>query len=205
MKFYLELSNNIETYRLQKDDSWRPIGERSIKETDFLTESSQEIMLKQKVDSTITIGDKTWKVNTSESMFGETDKLYYDAHVLRTNTPETPSKEQLISTIRNGNDAINNSLILNVYGKFELRNFAKVNLSIEDPTIVVRNETFGAGNEYVGEKAANHKSFIDDIYACTLENWLNHLKTGGTNMYSDTRATKSVGDILLDIEQFNKK
>lgn len=200
MKFYLELTDDSETYRLQKDDSWRKITEMNICDSDYTSTNGNEVMLKQKVDSTIELEGKKRELNSTSRTFGQGNVLDYNAFVLRKEFPETPSKEQLVATIKNGNDSINNSLVLNVNGLFELRNFNSINLSIQDPTIVMRNETFGAGNEYVGESAANHIDFINDIYSSALEYWYDHLKTGATNMYSDSRASNGIEHNLKEIE-----
>jgi len=201
MKFYIELTDDISTFRLQSDLSWRKIETRDIQDIDFLTPDVYELIKIQEVNGQIKLNNKNWKLNPTSSLFGEKQKLNYRIFTIRCIKPPIPSRDQLISVIAQGDDRINNSLILNVHGLFELRDFYTLNLSFKDPTIVLRNETFSAGNGYVGKDAAKDANLIKGLYAVSLYHWLIHLQNGLTNMYSDTIMTdKPINELIKEIE-----
>lgn len=185
MKFYIELSNYIDIFRLQKDGNWREVGNKDILESDFVTNDQSELIKIQKVDAEINIGGKDWLLNPAKRSKNKLDTLYYFIRVSRDIIPDNPSREQLVAVIRNGNDSVSNTLILNIDGKFELRDFFKLNLTFEDPTIVFRNEAFMAENDYVGIAASEDKQHIDDIYNVSIRHWESHLEYGITNIFSD--------------------
>lgn len=137
---------------------------------------------------------------TSGTLF-EDGVLDYKIYVHRTIKPEIPSLNQLINTIANGNDAQTNKLLLNTDGKYELIDVELINISIEYPNVVVRNEAFIAGNEYVGIEASKDTKFIDDLYNESLEYWLIHLEKGITNMFSDgTLLSRDTKDVLNELQ-----
>lgn len=70
-------------------------------------------------------------------------------------------------------------------GFFELRNHELLELDKMDPNIVFRFETFSAGNDYVDEAGGSDSNWVLLIYAAALSSWLDHLKYGATNFYSD--------------------
>ena len=206
MKFYIELSNRINTYRLQNDKSWRALKSRKLMQSDFLTSKSSEIIQLQEHELTLNLEDKDWKINHSAvNKLGDRSHLYYNVYVNRSFFPKLPSKEQLISVMKQGDDRMHNSLILNVFGFYELRNFHTLILNIKDPTIVYRNETWSRGNGYVGEEILKNSAFLDSIYENSLEYWLTHLQNGLTNMYSDIQATMTLDEIISEIKLLEKK
>ena len=193
MEFYLELSDNIENLRLQKDGAWRKIqiGEK-LSESDFTSSYVFDLIRIQARKTRSIAGDKEY--------FHGNDHFYHHVMVKRESFPKTPSKEQLRSVIRQGDDNITNSLILNVYGFFELRDFYTMEINTDDPSIVFRYETFGAENEYVGEESAKDERYITDLYTTFLEGWLSHLKNGMTNRYFTTESKRSEETILAEID-----
>lgn len=94
-----------------------------------------------------------------------------------------------------------NVLILNVDGGFELRQRPPFDISRNDPTIVVRHETFIRGNDYVGAAAAGDDRLIRQLYESSLEAWLEHLKTGETQEYSDTSSQRDKQELLDEVEK----
>lgn len=107
-----------------------------------------------------------------------------------------PSEAELISVIRQGDDRQTNSLLLNIYGFFEIREHYSVDY--HDPSIVLRFETFLAGNDYVGESAANDEDEIEKNYAHALNYWDMHLKTGKTHFYTDYAGETADEPNILD-------
>ncbi|MNT01434.1 hypothetical protein D3C72_1359000 [compost metagenome] len=101
--------------------------------------------------------------------------------------------------LRQGDDRNSNSLILNVYGFFELRARECINI-ISDPTIIFRNETFQAGNGYVGVESSNDKRFVDAMYLEAIIHWKKHLETGITGLYSDDMHGGYIENLINEIE-----
>jgi|18_taG_2_1085343.scaffolds.fasta_scaffold00812_5 predicted glycosyltransferase len=201
MKYTFEIETSSGNYRLQNDESWRMLSNRKVMETDFTTSDVCTLIAKQEMDSEIVIGEKTWCLNPTNLSFGDTNQAYYEIYAHRRMKPLTPSIEQLRATIAQGDDRINNSLILNIYGFYELRDFSTLNLSFDDPTIVHRYETFTAGNDYVGHDAQNDNQLINMLYKTSLYFWLVHLQNGKTNMYFENEINESLEKILKDIHK----
>lgn len=193
MEFYLELSDKFEYLRLQKDGAWKKIqkGEK-LSESDFTSSHVFDLIRIQ--------GRKTRAVVEDKEVYHGHDHFYHHVMVERSSFPKTPSKDQLQSVIRQGDDNVTNSLILNVYGFFELRDYHTMEINTDDPTMVFRYETFGAENNYVGEESADDERYINDLYTTFLEGWLSHLKNGMTNRYFATESKRSEETILAEID-----
>ncbi len=94
-----------------------------------------------------------------------------------------PKIEQLIDTIKNGDDTRHNSLILNLDGTFEIPEEISLDIKKE---YIIRFETFVADNNYVGFNASEDKKFIDRIYKKALEAWNDYQKNNKCkNQYTD--------------------
>lgn len=205
MEFYLELTDLLQSYRLQTDGSWRKVacGNREILDSDFLCAHVFELIRLQKNNTSLELNGTVY--NIKREIGNDRRIIYYDVFVKREIFPFTPSKEQLRSVINQGDDRINNSLILNVYGFFEVRDFHTMDINTDDPTLVFRYETFGAGNGYVGAESADDNGFIDDLYALFLLGWYNHLVSGATNMYFEKEATESEQEIINKINSLSDR
>lgn len=201
MEFFIELTNDQTTYRLQNDKTWHLLNERQLKDKDYLTSNVSEIIKLQEIDRPIDLNGRQWKLNPTSSSFGDESVLTYQVYTNRDIIPRTPSRDQLKSIIAQGDDSFNNSLILNPHGFYELRNFHTLNFSIKDPTILHRHETFSAGNDYVGQEASEDQSLIDELYSTSLEHWLINLKYGRLNMYSDHHTQKTAEELIIEIEE----
>ena len=182
MKFYLELGNNKVSYRLQSDMKWKKIVSKQIGNGDFLTDDPSEVVKLQKKDSKIEIDDTQWNLNPSGTFLGATNDLFYRVFIQRHKTPDSPSKEQLIRIIKEGDDTKHNLLILNAYGKFELKDFDSEDRMISDPLEILCYEVFNAGNDYVGEAASKDNDHIDKLYKYFMNGWLVHMDSGKTNI-----------------------
>jgi len=98
-----------------------------------------------------------------------------------------------------GDDSVNNVLILKVNGQFELRQGPPFNQLLNDPSVIVRHESFNAGNKYIGSEANADDKYIDDLFIDSLEYWKDHLKDGGNQNYSDTYASMSHEEIEREL------
>lgn len=194
----MELSNRMDSIRLQNDGTWRRSyhGE-GLRESDFTSRHVFELVRRQIRAAVVEAEGVTHQVGKNG--------MYYHVLVKRDRFPKTPSKEQLRSVIRHGDDGVTNSLVLKVYGFFELRNFSTMDIQIDDPALVFRYETFGEENGYVGGGSADDHRYIDDLYTTFLEGWLSHLRSGATNMYFASEARRSEEAILADIDAMRGK
>lgn len=202
MKFTIELKELDRFHRLQKDNSWRIIDDnRSLIETDFQTNNPGEVLGKSSHEGEIVLDGVKYKVNPTLVDFGNDNVLSTTSLVFRKQFPILPSIDQLRDTIANGDDSKHNSLILNVYGKFELRTRPPYDISKNDPTVIVRNETYSAGNEYVGVKASKDEQHVKQEYKASLEFWIRHLAKGVTQEYCDLASDRKTVDIIAEIKE----
>lgn len=203
MLFTLELDDKCLCFRLQKDGEWRDCtrDHTVLKPTDFTTPSPSEIMGKSSRRGQMTINGRVYDVDPGVWP-SEHDPLHHSSSVFRKDYPGEPTQIQLRQVIAGGDDSHHNSLVLNVTGLFELRQSPPFDHLINDPTMVVRHETFVRGNGYVGRAAARHDRLIDDLYESSMEYWKNHLLNHSTQEYSDTPSTESMDQVrkaLADI------
>jgi hypothetical protein len=201
MKYYIQLEGDDHIFRFQKDETWRLLQNRDFIENDLLTEYESDLISLQKVNSKINLVDMEWKLNPTSASLFEEGILNYRVYAKRTVKPNIPSKEQLISIIASGDDKQTNILILNTNGKYKLISVDRINQAFEYLNVVVRNEAFIAGNEYVGTQASQDNKFIEDLYNESLEYWLIHLLKGKTNMFSDgMMLNRETSEIIAEIE-----
>jgi hypothetical protein len=93
-----------------------------------------------------------------------------------------PNKEQLRYVIANGNDEVDNILLLNVDGNFTLFEGAGGG-AVEHLDYVTRWETFDARGGYVGIDASKDDKFLDNtIMGWANTTWEEHKKTGNTQI-----------------------
>jgi hypothetical protein len=210
IEFTIEIYHGKDTaFRLQADKrTWKKIETDAILENDFVTSDIYELVRLQNLEATVLVDGDILTVRDEGVLSDEDDTIHYAVQAHRDYFPLIPSREQLVSTIRHGDDNVSNALILNIFGYFELRNRETVNASIEDPTIVVRSETFGAGNGYVGEEAAVDDKHIDMYYAEYLRVWAHHLENGMTNIFTSfevDQPTHATLDLIKQLEISNQE
>jgi hypothetical protein len=201
MIFTVELGESIgRSFRLQKDSTWRRLGkDYLLLESDFQTSNPLEVANRTPYETELEIEGTLYKISPASGKFGEI--LSGGSRVYRKNFPDVmPSKEQLRAVIAAGDDEQTNSLILNLQGRFELRQRPPFDIHKNDPTVVLRHEIFAAGNDYVGLEAAQDDDHIDRLFLSSLEGWLNHLTTGKTQEYSNLPSSTSYEQIQEEIE-----
>ncbi|MFT5875018.1 MAG: hypothetical protein ACI8WT_003998 [Clostridium sp.] len=72
-----------------------------------------------------------------------------------------PNKDQLRYTIKNGNDKVDNILLLKANGEFTLFQGAGGG-AVQNLNYVTRWATFDAEDDYVGINASKDEKFLDD-------------------------------------------
>jgi len=194
-------------YRLQKNGTWR-----SIQHDESVTDSDEKLpisvvhqyLFAENLD--FTIEGQTYHVNASPADL-DLDRLYIEPKLYRAALPivPIPSREELVDVIESGNDTSNNALILDLEGHFKLLNIDEVDV-VENISIAVRNETFEAGNDYVGPAAGKDSSHIENLYLSSLKHWVDHLATGHINIYNDINPPMdSESELLLKLGDVLKK
>ena len=203
-EYYIEVTKlfSDKCYRLQKDKiTWRKInyGESyELKESDFITTDPDELIRLQKINHEIEYDGVISKVRLTSGKSSIND-LSYRVKVKRSNFPEIPERDQLISVIRNGIDDRDNILILNKDGLFELRDLESMMLNIEDPNIILEFSSFCEGLDFVGEEASKDTMFIEDVYAKALECWIWYIQGNGTNIFCNMDDQSKPIEMLLKI------
>ena len=204
MVFTVELDQIVQLFRLQKDGSWRECTrDRSLQDSDLTCDTAYEVTERSATKGTLEIKGIVYDIDPDQWPT-ENEQLHHSSSVFRRDYPREPTLAQLKSTIATGDDSVNNSLILNVHGKFELRQSPPFNQLINDPSIVVRHETFIRGNEYVGPEAAAHETLMHDLFVSSLEHWKNHIKYHITQEYSDTPAGETLEQIQKKLEELQE-
>lgn len=202
MRFTVELSYAGLCFRLQKNDSWRRcVHDRNLQESDLTCDTPSDVTARSSAKGVIDIDGIIYHIEPNLTYYFDGEKeLYYSSSVFRREYPEEPKFEQLRETIAKGDDEKNNIPILNVYGKFELRQ-PPFNQSLNDPSIVVRHESTDAGNGYVGLEAAKDEDPMLGLFVSSLERWKNHLKYHITQEYSDENASTTLEQIQKELKE----
>jgi len=204
MIFTVELSGMMNRYRLQSDGGWRKLqNDFSLLESDFRTPDPSEVTRRTPYGCKIVIEDIKYKVSPTRGNVGEI--LGGKSMLFRREFPDVPSIDQLRAELAGGDDSKNNSLILNLNGVFELRQRPPFDIHRNDPTVILRHETFAAGNEYVGPDAAQDDQLVGEVYRGSLTGWLNHLKSGQTQDYIGFLAGTDYEPILGEIKKLREQ
>ncbi|TNE48288.1 MAG: hypothetical protein EP343_16885 [Deltaproteobacteria bacterium] len=200
MIYTLEVIGIGQTFRLQQDNTWRLLEQRMhLQPGDYFSEEPEGVLFRSAAKKRLE-QDLPLEESGDNPFFSARNMVTFSSRVLRRKFPALPDMEQLTKTIREGNDHVNNSLILNSHGAFELRPRPPYNPSLNDPSVAVRNETFGAGNGYVGREPASDFSFMMTLYSNLLDYWVLHLATGQTNLYVDSYANKSMEVLMKELD-----
>lgn len=186
MKFYIQLENGHNFFRLKKDERWERIDYKDRNKTsdeDYLTNDYTDFKNIVTENSSVNIENEVWTVNPSDKNKDNSNILLSSILIKREEFPKVPEIDQLIYVIANGNDLNNNTVVLKSDGNFEL--FENYNHVVNNPNVIVRTETFIAGNDYVGKEASKDLAHISSIYRASLEDWYSHLKTNNTNYFGE--------------------
>ncbi|MAE12959.1 hypothetical protein CMO92_00200 [Candidatus Woesearchaeota archaeon] len=211
MRFTIEAQKNIlDRFRLQTDNSWREIQKEGLRDTDLLLSDPLDTIEYCVGEQTITLDGKTYRANPQGTVsMGELiNSFHITPRLHRLTKPRIPDKTTLVRVIQNGDDSHHNVLVIDLYGEFGLKTWEDDTVKTfylrpqgepilqeitipdydlrKDPTIAVRGETFGAGNDYVGREASFDQDHIDLEFHCLLGAWHHHLKTGELNIYVES-------------------
>jgi len=204
MVFTIELESLVDLFRLRTDQSWRTCSEnKKLEPTDLVCKSVEEAVSLRVLKGELQIGDTTYEVEP-EFIPSKHPDLHYTSSIFRKDFPKIPSRDQLVGVIRQGNDSVSNSLILNGSGDFELLPRSPSDPLRKNPNCVVRFETFQFGNDYVGVRASNDDALIDNLYVTLLECWVDHLMDGSTKEFVDTYTSADAEALLRELDKLKK-
>lgn len=207
MLFTLEIENPLDL-RLQLDGSWRIISEdRAIMDFDFATEDIEEIKSKSQKGLCFEFEGKTISIGSDKNVVMHENylNLSFTSSIFRKLFPNNPNYNQMIQAISCGNDSYNNTLILNIFGDFELRRDLNGGIVGNDPSIVARHDPFLAGNGYVGLKALQgRRDWLEDLYRTSLKYWKDHFVSHRTQEHVNHIVDDRLEDIRRDLEKIKE-
>jgi len=201
MVFTIELETWDETrFRLQQDETWRRLGtDWNLQSMDFRSGNPSTVIENTQGKSSIELEGIVYRIDPQSFNLSEKNIAFYEFSTFRQTFPPIPSKDQLKQIIAAGDDSLDNYLVLNVHGQFELRQ-PSCSISPMDPTVVVCHEMFWAGNGYVGPDAAVDNEHIDDYYRTSTKEWLIHLDIGNTrggpDFFTSCTATEIEAELI---------
>ncbi|OME28897.1 hypothetical protein BSK63_23590 [Paenibacillus odorifer] len=108
------------------------------------------------------------------------------------------TREELIAVIRNGDDSINNSLIVETDGSVKLVPFDR-----NRTDCAVRLEASVAGNDYVGAKS--DLSDVTSSHQLLLEGWVDFLKYGKYTFKDYCEYKKTIDELQTEAEVLVEK
>lgn len=204
MRFSIELEGIVKLFRLQKDRSWRDCANKGLSPTDLTCETVEDVLSLSVLKGELQIGETVFEVGREGVESRPLPTLSYTSSVFRREFPPVPSLDQLREVIRGGDGTVNNSLILNVEGKFELLQSPPYEVTSNNPMCAVRYETFNAGTDYVGVKASRDDSHILEVYARMMSCWVDHLKSGSTQWYFEEGSPISTEELPQILDEMKK-
>ncbi len=133
------------------------------------------------------------KCNSNGCEFPE-DRPFINIEIGKNGMPKHLfSFEELVTLLKGADDRHNNTVVINENGEVELVS------DDERKLYPVRNETFQAGNRYVG-KYADVVGVAEDLYPNLLWNWLAYLRTGRARYVDYCQySMKDVDGLISDI------
>lgn len=206
MKFLVEAHIGIgeERYRLQNDGGWRLLNGKSLSNGDYAVTEFSHAALALPRDKSIELGGKKYIANPTMSSVGDliTKTAFVNPYVHRIHKPRLFTPEELETVIARGDDRKYNALVLDLQGYFRL--LPRLEVTALTP-LAVRHETFCPGNDYVGGQAAADDDFINRMYRCTLESWVEHLQTGAVDIFNDELVgKKSEEELWEEVEELTR-
>lgn len=121
----------------------------------------------------------------------------------RTEKPRLFTKEELVRTIRAGDDSRDNVLVVTLQGYFALGN-TEYMFKVRDGKVpvAVRHGTFIAGNNYIGREVARDNEHITKTYLAALHAWYMHLINGELDVFADFALKESEIGLREKIKRF---
>lgn len=189
----LKCGIGLKTYRLQTDGGWRRIpsfferklnGPIPIKEGDLVFDERQAVEQKKNLTNTeIELEGERYLLNPENGILNihfSIASAYADFVPHKKEKPHIFTRDELKEVIASGNDEYNNVLLLDIDGRFGLRQLSRRSIREldNDPSTAVYYPIFCAEHQEVGIEAAKEEDHINRIYAKMLDYWYAHLLDG---------------------------
>lgn len=198
----------LDEYRLCNGSSWRKLKDWDFEPRDLTYRGFSESIRtidKLKDKNSISINGKDHDLKLDERIISISElmkrpNLFPRVH--RTERPRIFTKDELITTIKYGNDKRGNVLVVNLQGYFSLKDIRFISYARDQKApVAVRHEFFVPGNGYVGSSASKDFRFIDETYLSSLQGWYEHLKTGKLDQFQDLPASESESRLIRKIQE----
>lgn len=204
MKFCINIEDPYRSisYRLQLDNSWYPCSNPTLlSQNDFTSSDRQIILDRQITNEKIMINDKEYIINSDSELgidFLLMEGLNYKIYCFRELYPTPPLRKQLEQTLLNGDDTINNTLILKTDGLFYLVRPEQILFKKIDPNIVCQFEGFRARKNYVGPgiNDEDFDSYTEDFFRTGMRYWRDHLVKKNLHEQCDNHEGVTMDDLL---------
>lgn len=154
------------SYRLQQDSSWKEIS-------DFTITNPTDMLFKTHYDAEAWLKLNKNEISNKYVKFGDESNMFFEILAHRFSKPHLFTIKELQNVLAQGNDNINNSLIIDFDGYVKLIPTDTDIDFIPYKKYAVRHETYDARNGYVG-KVFNDNLFFN-LYLNLLDKWLSHL------------------------------
>ena len=208
MKFTIDVRiRHMGFFRFRKNKAFRKMSTRNhaLQEGDWVGRSISEAYRQiDSIGSEISIGGQ--KIPTSAEDGRDDFELIADLspNVHRSQRPLMPSRGQLAEVVRKADDSHNNFLLLDLDGRFVIRDQNTMG-SFRHKDWAVCHEAFIAGNHYVGIKASEDITYIDGLYRDMLSGWLEHLSTGKINCFVSVAEDVNTSQLIAKIKHFGQR
>jgi hypothetical protein len=200
MVFTIDVENELDSvFRLKNNGSWQSCANKTVLlDDDFRSPDHQTLIDLQTPDRQILINNLQYTVDPEMGIeVGNPTHLTYSVCCFRSVFPTHPMRPQMETAFLNGDDNIDNTLILGVDGLFRL---VRLGIFSGNPEIVVQFERFGRGNGYVGAGIQDDgfDQYMGEYFRTAMHCWRNHLRYKEIHYQSDELESDDL-DLLLDI------
>lgn len=196
MRFTIDVFRAIfPEYRLKKNGTFGKINGKNsnvIAEDDFTFDSLSEGEKWKREQKFIEVEGEKIEVNPTTGRGLGSYYVSVEPHRIRKPKQNFITKDQLKTTLIQGDDSVHNSLIIDFDGFLHLLPFEQA----KNCPYAVRYESFQAGNGYVGSDSG--MSHLDRTYLALLQGWSDHLASS-KQIYRDYADNESEEEVVKEI------
>ena len=196
-----------ELFRYQFDGTWRNIrADEPYTNGDYFTAKVKEFSLVKynimKSDVMLNGLLRSFTQSTGLIHIGE-GRINLESKVIYCAPPTTlPSYDEMVSQFANTTDEGVNVLLLDVDGRYSIKNFHEIDITNLDH-IVYRGESWSARG-YVGLKASKDNAYMLNEYKDTIASWCDFIQDGSTDNYVDSNSNAGLAELDSLYTKFSK-